>query len=145
MSRSTHSSSLRTLGGSFRTKTSASRCGSGFIAHHEEEAEFTAHHVRVDPALEVVGTDDVADIAKANPKPSKRRRLKRQKSTKNKPLWTVNVDRDKDIEELEAEGWDRVGEYSIEKIAKIIFGIPSKADWSGMEMSQTQCGHKEVC
>lgn len=79
----------------------------------------------MDPVLENVGGGDVVKVFLD---PTKRCRLKRHKTIRNKPARTVNVASDEEMLELEDRGPDRVRNHSVEEITNIMSEIPSKED-----------------
>lgn len=141
MSRNAFVASLKNMGGPFRTRGPASVGGSGSNAQ-SEEAGSTASSIEVDQGVEVAGIEVTAEALQVDSAPDKRR-LKRQRTVGTKPPRNANVIRDGEEDEEEdtevvpgsSSGPKKVGNYSVEQLAKMMSGIPSKPDWHEMSGS----------
>lgn len=157
MSRSAYASSLRTLGVPYKTRSSASVGGSGSDVQ-PEEAGSTAPSVEVDRGNDT-GRDGAAlEVAQVNPAPTERHR-KRHRTLGTKTPRTINVPRDEIEEDNDVEaaggkhggepirgsGLDRVGNYSITEVAKMMAGIPSKPYWKEMKGSGLNAVMQKCC
>lgn len=134
-----YASSLKTLGGVFKTKSQASVGGS--VSGHKEGEGESAINPRTEPVL---GNLD-AEVATTDiPDSPPRRVQKKNKTIGKKPPRPKNATVDDEMEDVEEHeggiperevGPDRVGNYSITKVAKMMSGFPSKSDWAEMERS----------
>lgn len=156
MSRNAYASSLRSLGGSHRTKgPSVSAGGTGSGTHTEDGAESAAPGAEVGVVPDQVASEvAVADPVETGDVP----RVKRVRTQGTKPPRPKNIasgDEFEDLDDLEelvggpvfevntsVEGGsapgssrDRVGVHSVKKVVKIMSQIPSDEDWARMKES----------
>lgn len=140
MSQNDYASSLRTLRGPFRTKSTPSVGGSGSTANQEGEGESAINPSLMDSATKNLEAEIVTKDVPGSPS---KRPQKRRKKVGSKPPCSENVvgEEQEDVEEPEesepvhAPGPDRVDNYSIAEFAKMMVGIPVKSDWVEMERS----------
>lgn len=141
MSKSAYAFSLKTLGGVFKTKSQASIGGS--VSGHQEGEGKSAVNPGTEPILggrEVeAATQDALDSPPKCP-------LKGKKNVWTKPSRPDNtvVDEEEDAEEMEglegrvrtsAGGPDRVGNYTVTEVPKLMSGTPAESDWAEIERS----------
>lgn len=136
MSRSAYASSLKNLGGAFRTKgTANSAGGSESGANREDGAESAAPSINVDGIPDPPSLED--PIIHGSPDAEDRPRPKRMKNLGKKPPRPQNVpldDKDDVLETLAGEGGpDAVRVHSVKEVAKMMSEIPSNEDWIKME------------
>lgn len=141
MSQSAYATSLRTLGGPYQTRGSASDGGSGSVANQEQEGEST-----INPVQENVQERAEPVVIPEDPDSPSRRASKRKKSLRKKKVAPENVVVDDEIEEVEGVDVDIgsserpagprcVGNYTVAQVANVMSGMPSKTYWAEMHKS----------
>lgn len=102
------------------------------VSIQEGEGNSGINPNHVEHVLENLDIDVAVEDAPGSPtKPVPKKRKKIGSKTPR----TVNVASDEEMRELRDEAPDRVGKFSVVEVAKLMSGIPSKQDWTGMEQS----------
>lgn len=145
MSSSAFASTLKILGGGFKTKNPGSTAGSGSGSQREDAAESSAP--RVEPVIQAEDdgkVDEVVEIVAGPEKPArKKRKVVGFKPPKGNEPVIEKVACDKTCKDQEGDPV-QVGSFTLEQLATTMSEIPTEEDWTDMEESSLSTVLKQL-